>query len=294
MMTRRKTVAFQGERGAFSEDAVRQLFPPDTGLLPCQNFELLFSAVDEGAAQFGVAPLENTLSGSVQRCYDLLLESDLHIVGETIVPIAHHLIGCPGATLEMIRTVESHPVALAQCERFFSQHIDIRATASDDTASSVRRILEKNDLTCAAVAGDVAARTYGGKVLVEHIEDNPENYTRFIVLAREAEIPGNADKLSLVFALPHRPGALCQALEPFARRGIDILKIESRPVKGKPWEYRFYLDLHASTEVPYVGAALKELRTVTQQLRILGCYPSAKQQQQVQGLTTAFKPARTL
>ena len=293
MMTRRKTVAFQGERGAFSEDAVRQLFSADAALLPCTNFELLFSAVTEGAAQYGVVPLENTLSGSVQRCYDLLLESDLHIAGETVVPIAHHLVGCPGATLEMVRTVESHPVALAQCERFFSQHVDIRAIASDDTASSVRRILEKGDLSCAAVAGDVAARTYGGKVLIEHIEDNPENYTRFIVLAREAEIAPNADKLSLVFALPHRPGALCQALEPFARRGIDMLKIESRPVKGKPWEYRFYLDLQASTEVPFVGAALKELRTVTQQLRILGCYPSARQQQQIQTSAAGRAPAHT-
>ena len=116
MMTKRGTVAFQGERGAFSEDAVRQLFPDDLERLPCKNFELLFSAVAEGAAQYAVAPLENTLSGSVQRCYDLLLESDLHIAGETVVPIAHHLVGCPGATLEMIRTVESHPVALAQCQ----------------------------------------------------------------------------------------------------------------------------------------------------------------------------------
>jgi prephenate dehydratase len=282
MMTRRTIVAFQGERGAFSEDAVRRLFAGDAGSLPCATFEMLFAAVAEGAAAFAVIPLENTLSGSVQRCYDLLLENELNIVGETIVPIAHHLIGCPGATLEMVRTVESHPVALAQCERFFAAHSDIRAVASDDTAGSVRRILEQKDLSMAVIAGEGAARIYGGKVLVEHLEDNPENYTRFVVLAKEAEIPANADKLSLVFALPHRPGVLCQALEPFARRGIDLLKIESRPVKGKPWEYRFYLDLHASTQIPYVGAALKELRTLTQELRILGCYPSAKHQHAIQ------------
>lgn len=276
MMARRKLVAFQGERGAFSEDAVRQLFPEGAELLSCRNFEILFKTVTDGAADFGVAPIENTLAGSVQRCYDLLLENDLHIVGETIVPIAHHLIGCPGSTLEMVRTVESHPVALAQCERFFDTYPDIRASASDDTAGSVRRVLENKDLTCAAIAGEGAARTYGGKVLIEHLEDNPENYTRFVVLSREPDIAVPADKLSLVFALPHRPGVLSQALEPFARRGIDLLKIESRPVKGRPWEYRFYLDLHASTHTPHVGAALKELRALTQEMRILGCYPSAK------------------
>jgi prephenate dehydratase len=281
MMARRKLVAFQGERGAFSEDAVRQLFPADTELLPCQSFEMLFSAVTENAANFAVAPLENTLAGSVQRCYDLLLENSLFILGETIVPIAHHLIGCQGATVGMIRTVESHPVALAQCERFFAMHPDIKAVASEDTAGSVRRVVEKKDLTVAAIAGSGAAAVYGGKILVEHLEDNLENYTRFVVLARESEIPPDADKLSLVFALPHRPGVLSQALEPFARRGIDLLKIESRPVKGKPWEYRFYLDLHASTHTPHVGAALKELRSLTQELRILGCYPSAKTHQQI-------------
>jgi prephenate dehydratase len=293
MMTRHNIVAFQGERGAFSEDAVQRLFAGNVESLPCATFEMLFAAVAEGAAVFAVIPLENTLSGSVQRCYDLLLENELNIVGETIVPIAHHLIGCPGATLEMVRTVESHPVALAQCERFFAAHSDIRAVASDDTAGSVRRILEQKDLSIAAIAGDGVARAYGGKVLVEHLEDNPENYTRFVVLAKEAEIPANADKLSLVFALPHRPGVLCQALEPFARRGIDLLKIESRPVKGKPWEYRFYLDLQASTQVPFVGAALKELRTLTQELRILGCYPSAKQQQAIETTgETAGRAAR--
>lgn len=281
MTARRKRVAFQGERGAFSEDAVHQLFPQNIELLPCHNFEMLFSAVGDGDADYAVAPLENTLAGSVQRCYDLLLENDLPIVGETVILIGHHLIGCPGATVEMIRTVESHPVALAQCERFFSAHPDIRAVASEDTAGSVRRVLTHNDLSVAAIAGYGAARVYGGKILSEHLEDNPENYTRFIVLAREAEISPDADKLSLVFALPHRPGVLSQALEPFARRGIDLLKIESRPVKGKPWEYRFYLDLQASTHTPHVGAALKELRTLTQELRILGCYPSAKNQQQI-------------
>lgn len=281
MMAKRKLVAFQGERGAFSEDAVHQLFPQSTELLPCQSFEMLFSSVSEGAADFAVAPLENTLAGSVQRCYDLLLENQLHIVGETVVPIAHHLIGCPGSTVEMIRTVESHPVALAQCERFFAMHQDIRAVASEDTAGSVRRALERKDLTVAAIAGRGAALVYGGKMLAEHLEDNPENYTRFVVLARDADIPPAADKLSLVFALPHRPGVLAQALEPFARRGIDLLKIESRPVKGSPWEYRFYLDLQASTYTPHVGAALKELRTLTQELRILGCYPSARNQQPI-------------
>ncbi len=277
----RERVAFQGERGAFSEDAVRQLFSPDADLHPCRSFELLFSAVAEGNTDFAVAPIENTLAGSVLRCYDLLLENSLHIVGETIVPIAHCLIGCEGATLEGLRTVASHPVALAQCERFFAAHPEIRAVAADDTAGSVRQVMEQKDPSGAAIAGSGAAAVYGGKILAEHLEDDPENYTRFVVLSREPEIPPAADKLSLAFALPHRPGALAQALGPFARLGIDLLKIESRPVKGRPWEYRFYLDLQASTYSAPVGEALKELRSLTQELRLLGCYPSAKSLQQI-------------
>lgn len=281
MTAPRKRVAFQGERGAFSEDAVRQLFPPDAEPLPCRSFELLFSAVAVGNADFAVAPIENTLAGSVLRCYDLLLENSLHIVGETIVPITHCLIGCPDATLAAIRTVVSHPMALAQCERFFAAHPEISAVAADDTAGSVRQVMEQKDPGSAAIAGSGAAAVYGAKILAEHLEDDPENYTRFVVLSRDSETSLSADKLSLAFALPHRPGALAHALEPFARRAIDLLKIESRPVKGRPWEYRFYLDLQASTHNATVAEALQELQSLTQGLRLLGCYPSARHQQQI-------------
>ncbi|MEO5936916.1 MAG: prephenate dehydratase [Terriglobales bacterium] len=277
----RPIVAFQGERGAFSEDAVRQLFSSDVEVQPCRNFELLFSTVAEGSADFAVAPIENTLAGSVLRCYDLLLEHSLHIIGETVVPIVHCLIGSEGATLDAIRTVASHPVALAQCEHFFAAHPEIRAVAAEDTAGSVRQVIEQNDKSAAAIAGAGAARIYGGKILAEHLEDDRENYTRFVVLSREPEIAPMADKLSLAFALHHRPGALAQALEPFASRGLDLLKIESRPVKGHPFEYRFYLDLQASSKTLPVAEALDELRALTQELRLLGCYPSAKHQQQI-------------
>src|SRR5208283_1194697 len=135
--------AFQGERGAFSDEAAQRLFPQGADLVPCPTFEGLFRAVSDDQADFAVAPLENTLAGSVHRCYDLLLESDLHIVGEAIVPIAHHLIGCEAASLEMVRVAESHPVALAQCERFFAEHPRIKQVAGEDTAGSVRKVMEK-------------------------------------------------------------------------------------------------------------------------------------------------------
>ena len=267
-----KRVAFQGERGAFSEEAAVKLLGEDIQLVPRPTFESLFVAINEGLADYLLAPVENSLAGSVHRSYDLLLESSLHISGEVIIPIAHFLIGCPGASFEAIETVESHPVALAQCERFFAAHPQLQRIATEDTAGSAARVVAQGKRTRAAIAGMRAANIYGGAVLREHLEDHPENYTRFVLLTSSTKLNPEADKLSLVLKLQHRAGALHHALEPFARRGIDLLKIESRPIKGRPWEYHFYLDLQASLSDSEVIAALAELRERATEVRVLGNY----------------------
>jgi prephenate dehydratase len=268
-------VAFQGERGAFSEEAAVKLLGATVKLVPRPTFESLFAAVGEGAADLALAPVENTLAGSVQRVYDLLLDSPLHVTAEVVIPIRHFLIGCPGATEAGVRTVESHPVALAQCESFFASRPDIRRAAAEDTAGSVAEVLRRGDPTRAAVAGRRAAEIYGGSILRAGLEDHAENYTRFLLLAPEAAAADGADKLSLVVELAHRPGALHHALAPFARRSIDLLRIESRPLRGRPWEYHFYLDLRASPLDAEADAALRELRERAASVRVLGFYKSA-------------------
>jgi prephenate dehydratase len=276
MSSSQPRIAFQGERGAFSETAAIGLLGTEIQLVPRPTFESLFAAIAEGAANAALAPVENSLAGSVHRVYDLLLESSLHISGEVIIPISHCLIGCANSNLAAISAVESHPVALAQCERFFAAHPRILKIATEDTAGSVAEVVRRNDPARAAIAGRRAAEVYGGHILAEHLEDHSENYTRFVLLTPQAAVSTEADKLSLVMKLPHRPGALHQALEPFARRRIDLLKIESRPIRGRPWEYHFYLDLQASTMDAETNGALEELKERARDVRLLGCYAAAR------------------
>jgi prephenate dehydratase len=269
-------IAFQGERGAFSAEAALQLLGPDVVLVPRGSFDATFAAIQEGFADYVLAPMENSLAGSVHRSFDLLVESGLHVIGEVVIPIAHHLIGLPSAKLSDIVSVESHPVALAQCEQFFIAHPSLRRIATEDTAGSVREIVRAGDPGRAGLASARAAELYGAVILQSHLEDDPENYTRFFLLSSSGEIPEDADKISLVFQLPHLPGALQQALTPFAQRTINLMKIESRPVRGKPWEYRFYIDLQASAHSPATAAALKQLGVFAVELRVLGSYKSAE------------------
>jgi len=270
-------VAFQGERGAFSEEAAVKLLGDQVSLVPLPTFDAAFGAIAEGTADYILAPIENSLAGPVQRSLDLLVESELTIVGEVIIRVQHNLIGPPGATFDEVKIVESHPVALAQCEQFFSSRPFLKRIATDDTAGSVREIVQAGDRTRAAIASKRAAQIYRGQILREHLEDDPENYTRFVLLAPVTESPPEqADKISLVFRLAHVPGALFYALEPFARREINLMKVESRPVRGLPWQYRFYLDLQASASEPEVKAALGELEKLAVDVRILGSYVSAK------------------
>lgn len=271
----KKRVAFQGERGAFSEEAAVALLGEDIQLVPRPNFDSLFAAVSDEVADYSLVPMENSIAGSIHRSYDLLLDTSLLILGETVIPVVHNLIGCPGARLETIEVVESHPMALAQCERFFSAHPHIDRVASDDTAASVRRITQRGDPTRAAIAGQRAAKIYGGEILHEHLEDHSENYTRFFLLGRENEASEKGEKVSLAVLLDHRPGALYSALEVFARRGIDLLKIESRPITGQPWHYRFYLDFKGNSKDENVIEALSELGAQAADLRVLGCYEPA-------------------
>lgn len=269
-------VAFQGARGAFSESAAVKLLGEKIALVPRPTFESLFEAINDHAADLILAPIENSLAGFVHACYDLLLDSQLYICAEVIIPINHYLIGCRGSSFEGLTTVESHPVALDQCRRFLAANPQIRRIAAEDTAGSVARVVAEGDPTRGAIAGKRAAEQYGGVILREHLEDSSENYTRFLLLKPAPDFPADANKLSLVIELPHQPGALHDSLEPFARRGIDLLKIEGRPVKGRPWEYCFYLDLRGSQNDSEVRSALDELRDRRVETRILGAYRSAE------------------
>ncbi len=271
-------VAFQGEPGAFSEAAAIQLLGDAITTVPRATFDTAFRAINEQAADALLAPVENTLAGSVVRAYDLLLQSRLTIVAETILPIEHHLIACPGATLKDIRSVASHPMALAQCERFFSSHPRLKRVPAEDTAGSVREVLSRGDKSCAAIAGRRAALHYHGVILAENLQDNAENFTRFVLLLPEKDatswVSPEARKTSLAMRLAHRPGALLASLEPFAKHGVNLLKIESRPIHGRPWEYQFFIDVEAG-DVAWLDCALAEVRQATSELRVLGRYIAA-------------------
>ena len=276
----RKTmrVAFQGEPGAFSEAAAIQLLGERITTVPRATFDAAFRAIEEHSADALLVPVENSLAGSVVRVYDLLLESDLAIVAETILPIEHHLIGCPGATLQGLRSVASHPMALAQCERFFSSHPELKRVPAEDTAGSVREALGRGDKSGGAIAGRRAAEHYHGAILAESIQDNAENFTRFVLLVPEKEaaawLSSEARKISLAIRLAHRPGALLASLEPFAKHSVNLLKIESRPIHGRPWEYQFFIDVEAA-DVARLDQALAEVREATSELRVLGRYVAA-------------------
>jgi len=245
-------------------------------LIPRPSFESLFTSIENHEADLIVAPFENTLAGTVHRCFELLINSDLNVIGETVIPVRHHLIGCEGSSLDSIIAVESHPVALAQCLKFLTAHPAIRGVASDDTAASVRRVVESGEKTRAAIGSARAAAIYGGTILESGIEDHHENYTRFFLLSTKAQPDADADKISLVMMLPHKSGSLHNALEPFARRGIELFKIESYPIEGKPWEYRFYLDLGYAEDSSQMESALDELRGKATEVRVLGRYKSAR------------------
>jgi len=274
-----RKVAIQGELGAFSHEAAKVLLGGDVEILPRTTFDALFEAVVSGAAYRAVVPIENSLAGTIHENYDRLAASGLRIVAETQLRIRHCLVGRPGASLATVRQVASHPVALAQCRRFFAERPHIEAVTAYDTAGSVKDLLREGSDSQAAIASRLAAETYGAQVMLEAIEDDPENYTRFLLVSPEP-VPGPPpNKTTIVFTLAHEPGALHSALGVFASRGVDLTKIESRPLRGQPWEYLFYVDVVGDPEGA-AGAALKDLAAIARDVRVLGSYPDGLRRRQ--------------
>jgi prephenate dehydratase len=272
----RMNVAFQGERGSFSEEAAYKLLGRRIRVRPCETFGQIFESVTRGATQYCLAPIENTLAGSVYENYDLLLENDLHIVGEVNLRIVHNLIAFPGTTLRNLRQVYSHPVALAQCSHFFSRHPKVEKVPFYDTAGSVKMLAERQVSGAAAIASRVAASVYHSRILLSHLEDHRQNFTRFLLLSKKPMLDSRADKVSIVFSTPNIPGALYKCLSVFALRDIDLSKMESRPLRGRPWEYFFYLDFTGNIKEERSGKALDHLAEVTNFLRVLGCFKGAR------------------
>ncbi len=266
-------IAFQGERGAYSEAAALAFFGAQTETLPCDTFETVFQAVDQGEAEHGLIPIENSLAGSIHRNYDLLLRYQIPITGEVHHRIRHCLLALPDVEMTDLRRVMSHPQALAQCEQYLSRLNEVEIVSEQDTAGSARIVSERGLRNTAAIASKHASEVYGMQVLAEGIEDDPANFTRFLSLGGELPKSGPGSKTSIVFALENQPGALSAALAPFARRGIDLAKIESRPLIGKPWEYLFYLDIVGAPGDEAASAGLAELKAITTEFRILGTYP---------------------
>jgi prephenate dehydratase len=272
-------VAFQGEPGAFSQEAVRRLLGDGVGVLPCQRFEQVFQSLKRGTASAAVIPIENTLAGSVHENYDHLLQFDFPIVGETSVRIVHNLIAPPGVRFRDVRRVFSHPVALNQCLDFFSRNPKVEKVPFYDTAGSVKMIMEQGLRDAAGIASALAAEIYGGSILRKSIEDDRQNFTRFFLLrrpgwkAKRAPAAPKGWKTSLVFTTRNIPGSLFRALSAFALRDLNLAKIESRPLRGKPWEYLFYLDFIGHVEDERSRNALRHLAELADFLRVLGCYP---------------------
>lgn len=271
-------VAFQGEAGAFSEEAAFQFFGPFIQSQPCETLEQAFKMVEEREAKFGVVPVENSLEGSISRVYDLLLDSALRVCGETELRVIHCLIASPGAGLDTIKRVYSHPQALAQCRNFL-KHLNAELVPTYDTAGSVKMLKERGLADSAAIASARAAEIYGMKVIAQGIEDNPNNFTRFFILSKEDSPPTGNDKTSIVFSMKDRPGAMYESLGEFARRNLNLTKLESRPTRQKPWQYNFYLDFEGHRTDKPAREALEGLEKTSIFVKILGSYPKARRKQ---------------
>jgi prephenate dehydratase len=266
-------IAFQGEPGAYSEEALF-LLDPQAASVPCREFRDVAAAVLESRAEFGLLPIENSLVGSIATNFDLIAESGLAIVGEVVSPVHHCLLGVRGSARDSLRRVLSHPVALAQCERLLRSLTNVEVVAFYDTAGAAAEVARRNDQTVGAVAGTLAARRYGLDILVERIEDEPHNQTRFLLVGRERVTPDAAApaKVTLRLRLPHRPGTLARALAPFADSGLNLTKLESRPDRTAPWQYLFYLDVETRVAEPAMQGALDALKGQGAEITVLGEY----------------------
>jgi prephenate dehydratase len=274
-------VAFQGELGAYSDEALRRFFGEAAEPVPCRDFDGVGERVTAGTADYGLLPIENSLAGSVVGSYDVLAARDLRVFGEIVSPIHHCLLGLPGAGRDGLRRVLSHPVALAQCTRFFRDHAAVDAVSYYDTAGAARAVAMQADPGVGAIASRLSAARYGLEVLASDIEDRPDNQTRFLVVARPGAAPVHerfrrpapeADtRTALLAETANEPGALVRILLPFAERGVNLVKLESRP-GSEPWTYRFFVELEGGAGAGRVAEALEEARRSATALRVLGSY----------------------
>ncbi len=268
-------VAFQGEDGAYSQEAIFETFGAETGTLACRSFDEIFRAILDRRVNLGMLPIENSTAGAINQSYDLLLDYDMPIVGEVVFRVRLALLAPPGTTMSDIRRVYSHPAALAQCERYTSKH-GWEAIATYDTAGAAQQIAGSREPAAAAIASETAGKKYGLQILARGVEDLSNNHTRFFVIGLDQPPRAERSKTSLVFATRHIPGALHACLGEFAARGINLTKIESRPDRRDAWHYVFYVDLEIHQDDPACRAALDGLRDKTSFLKVLGSYPAAE------------------
>jgi len=266
-------IAIQGEAGAFSHEAALRMVPRCT-IVPCARSSEVFDRVERGSVAGAVIPIENSLAGSVAEHFDLLLSRDVFIQSEFSLRIVHNLIAAPGVKFRDVRQVFSHPVALDQCRDFFRRHPQIEPVAFYDTAGSVKHVVEQKVRNGAGIAGKQAASVYGGTILKSGTEDDKQNFTRFFHIRKGRRVRPGANKTSLAFSVKNIPGALFKALSVFALRDISLSKIESRPVRGRPWEYVFYVDILRGDDEP-ARNALRHLGEVADLVKVLGVYPAA-------------------
>jgi chorismate mutase/prephenate dehydratase len=272
---KRLRVGFQGEHGAYSEQAIINHFGEGAATVPNKSIREVFNLTEVGAVDLGVVPIENSIEGSVSETYDLLLTSSVKVVGEIVLRVVHCLIGLPSSKLEKIRSVYSHPQALAQCRGFVAS-LKAEPMITYDTAGSVKMIREKGDVAAAAIASERAASLYGMRVLAKGIEDYGRNYTRFMIISKNEPKRTKESKTSIIFSVPHTPGSLYNALEVFAKSGINLTKIESRPTRQRPWEYYFFLDFEGHVKEKRVSNVLGELTKNSVFLKVLGSYQKSK------------------
>jgi prephenate dehydratase len=265
------TIGYQGEPGAYSEEAAGLLYP-GAELRPYRALRQVFEGVESGALDAGVVPVENSQAGSINETYDLLAPGAVHIVGEAVIRVDHALLALPGTRIVDVTRVASHPAALAQCQEFLAT-LDAEVVPVYDTAGAAKRIADERRAGEAAVAGERAGEVYGLEALARKIQDDEHNFTRFAAVAADPEPLGPPDKTSLVLVTDHRPGALFHALRPFAERGVNLVKLESRPSGAGPWKYRFYLDVEVGHDDSAFQAALEDLRTEAAAVQVLGSYP---------------------
>jgi prephenate dehydratase len=268
------TIAFQGENGAYSQEAIFETYGADTATLACPSFVDVFRAVESGQADLGMLPIENSTAGAINQSYDLLLDYDLKITREVIFRVRHALLAVDGVQMSNVKKVYSHPQALAQCERYLAEH-HWEAVVAYDTAGSAKLLAESKEKNAAAIASETAARLYGLTILERGIEDLHNNLTRFFVIGQHESPRGAKSKTSIVLATRHQPGALYACLGEFASRGINLTKLESRPDRRVPWHYVFYLDFEGHWDDAPCRDALVNLLAKSSFLKVLGSYPAA-------------------